>query len=323
MKRLLSSLFVVGLLFVSGCLNPHFATPIETHKASFLFDNGNTRVMNSLSIHISDAKFDDNINRCKANGDTVIYLFFSNERDGVGAPVSFYVNNQFGGTIDDNRIKQMTKRLEKCIDKDLLVVGWLFADDSPNISREGDIHGCVNEVRDTNDVVISRSTIDIRDTNIVAISRSPIAVQKKYIDNVDKYFGKYISEYVVALEADEHLDTARLIALSEHTAKYNKGKMWWGIVSFEKEIGMHQVPGKSNLALNIGPITVHYHQFGFNKSEAYIESQTRAIKAALAARGKKFIGAEYNLSSDTPKARSQGDAVMRGDGDGTGNGRNK
>ena len=262
---------VLGLLvafMASGCI--YNAGDVKDHKASFLFDNAGTRAMNILSEDVVDGSFHGVVNRCLGNGDKVVYLYLSNYRD--GPEVSFYQNRQFGGTVDESRIKQMTKRMETCIDKDLQIVAWLFADDSSPISKASE------------------------------------ATQKKYIDDAVDNFDKYISEYVVALEADEHLKLDRCAALSAHLDSKTK-----------KKIGMHQVPGKYNYSQAIGNVNHHYHQYGFGKSASSIESSTRNVIGAV---GKPVVAAEYDKSSDSAGAKERGDAAMRGGAIGTGNGRN-
>ena len=242
---------------------------IKDHRASFLMDNGATRVMNILSYNCPEAHFKHVVGKCLSNGDTVIYLYTSNVRDGAPVPTSFYVNDDLGGTIDKAKLTMMQGRMEYCRKKGLAIVAWLFADDSSRNSRDPD------KIRYTQDVV--------------------------------KHFGEYISEYVVALEANEHMKEAdcQAVALALHQ------------LDSKKPVGIHMTTGSYGWG-KAGCYDKMYFQYGFGRSPAAIESQTRSVVAALK---KPVIAAEYNLSSQTNEAKAQGQAAMRGGAVGTGNGR--
>jgi len=107
--------FLLLLLFVPlSCDNGDDWSfpPLEDHRASFLFDNGATRVMNILSPNCSEDVFRGIVARCKQNGDNVIYLYLINEGDGPWTPYSFYVNNDIGGAIDAEILSLMKARCE-------------------------------------------------------------------------------------------------------------------------------------------------------------------------------------------------------------------
>lgn len=245
---------------------------IKDHRASFLFDNAGTRVMNILAYNLDDNQFNSVLNRCKNNGDTVVYLYVGyNNGDGPGI-TSIYVNDQFGGSIDNNKVSIIKKRMQKVRDKGMYIVGWLFADDNTR-------------------------KVNFKDTEAL----------KTYIKNVVDRFDEYISEYVIGIEANEYLSASQV----DQLASYLKGKV-------NKSIGNHMTPGQYGYSAS-GNIQKHYHQYGFNKSNSYIESETRKVIGAL---GKPVIGAEYDMSSDSVGAKARGDAVIRGGGSGTGNGRN-
>ena len=272
-------MFVCLLIGCFGCSiikpNPDPEKPdltIQDHRASFLFDKAGTRVMNILAHNLDDNHFNNVYNKCKANGDKVIYLYVGyNNGDGPGT-TSIYVDDKFGNTIDENKVNSMKNRMKKIRDDKLYIVGWLFADDNTK-------------------------KVNFKDT----------AALKNYIKAVVDRFDSYISEYVIGIEVDEYLSSAQVNEL----AAYIKGLT-------NKSIASHQVPGKYNYSTS-GNISKHYHQYGFNKSTSYIESETKKIIAAL---GKPVIGAEYDMSSDSSGAKARGDAVIRGGGSGTGNGRN-
>lgn len=244
---------------------------IKDHRASFLFDNGGTRVMNILAHTYDDNHFNNIINRCKSNGDKVIYLYTYNKGDGPGT-TSFYVNDQFGGAIDNNKMNIMKNRMKTARKKDLHIVCWLFPDDNTSKIKFKDTQGLKNYI------------------NIV-------------IDNFDEY----ISEYVVALEADEYLSIGQV----DELAAFIKSK------TKDKAVGCHQKPNKYNYS-QVGNIDKHYHQYGFNKSTSFIDTETKKVIGAV---GKPVIAAEYDLSSDSAGAKSRGDAAIKAGASGTGNGR--
>lgn len=258
--------------FISGIFGGSSCAKIKDHRASFLFDNAGTRVMNILAHNIDDNKFNGTLNRCISNKDKVVYLYVAyNNGDGPGT-TSMYVDDTFNGTIDKNKVKLMQKRMKTIVDKDLCIVAWLFADDNTR-------------------------NVNFKDT----------AALKNYAKNVIDQFNSYISEYVVALEADEYLSSGQVEELAALIKKETG-----------KPVGSHQTPGKYNYSANKS-IDKHYHQYGFNKSNSYIEQQTSAVKAAL---NKPVIAAEYDMSSDSAAAKARGDAAMKGGASGTGNGRN-
>ena len=268
-KYMFGLLLVLSVLSV-GCLTPDLK--IKDHRASFLFDNAHTRVMNMLAYNVDDNTFNGVINRCKGNNDTVIYLYAGyNKGDGPGT-TSIYIDDKFGGSIDNNKVKLMQKRMEKIRDNKLYIVGWLFPDDNGG-------------------------KINFGDTDAL----------KLYINNVVANFDEYISEYVIGIEANEYMSAAQV----DQLASYLKRKV-------NKPVGNHQTSGRYDYSAS-GNIDKHYHQYGFNQPVAKIESETKKIVGALK---KPVIGAEYDMSSDSDGAKSRGDAVIRGGGSGTGNGRN-
>ncbi len=243
---------------------------ITDHRASFLFDNGKVRVMNILSHQVGEAQFENVIQRCRGNGDTVIYLYTFNVGDGGGA-TSIYVNDKFGAVEDGGKIQLMRRRFERCREVGLWVVVWLFPDDNGKRIPYND---------------------GLQLTN--------------YISQVNALFGGYISEYVIALEADEYFGYEMIGRLAQHIRTLTS-----------KPIGCHQTPNKYNLSAH-PLVNRHYHQYGWNKSVTEMESITRGVRAHI---GKSLIACEYNLSSDSSNAKSQGRAAIIGGADGTGCGR--
>jgi len=221
---------------------------------------------------LDDGYFNGIVNRCKANGDKVIYLYTYNRGDGPGI-TSFYINDQFGGAIDNNKMNIMKNRMKQCRKKDLWIVCWLFPDDNT-------------------------SKINFNNTEGL----------KNYIGIVIDNFDEYISEYVVALEADEYLSAGQVNEL----ASYIKNK------TKDKAVGSHQKPYKYNYSQQPN-IDKHYHQYGFGKSNSFIDSETKKVIGAV---GKPVIAAEYNKSSDSAGAKSRGSTAIGSGASGTGNGRN-
>lgn len=241
------------------------------HKASFLFDNAGTRVMNILAHNVSNDTFNATLSRCIQNGDDTIYLYVGyNNGDGPGV-TSFYVNDKFGGALDSNKMKLMLSRLKAVEKKGLYIVGWIFADDNG-------------------------SKVPFKDTAALKACALEAASQ----------FGKYVSEYVIALEADEYLSSAQVETLCAAVKKASG-----------KSCGVHQKPGRYDLG-SLPSVGKMYLQYGFGKDESYVDSLT---KAALAATGKPVIAAEYHKSSDSAAAKSLGLAAIAAGASGTGNGR--
>ena len=309
-KILITVLLAIGVALGAGCSTlpgwlPGFggSGDVKDHRASFLFDGAGTRVMNYLADSVDEGSFHHIVNRCVNNGDKVIYLYFSNQGDGHPVPTSFYVNNQFGGQIDNGKVDRIKNKLEICDDRDLQVVAWLFADDSSSISRTMD-----NEPTGDH---YAENTVD----GVYLLSgdgegptiRAGLDTQKKYVKDVVDLFDDYISEYVVALEGNEHMDS-RIGPLADYLDSLT-----------DRKIGTHQTPGAYNHARDIGSVNHHYHQYGWGKSPGQMKSMTEGVRGAV---GKPVIASEYNKSSDSGGARAQGDGAMQGGAKGTGNGRN-
>jgi len=270
MKKILCWMIVISSVLLYGCATD---LKIKDHKASFLFDNAGTRVMNVLAYNVDDGYFNGVINRCAGNGDKVIYLYVGyNKGDGPGT-TSFYVNDVFDSAVDGNKVNLMKSRMKAIRKKNLHIVAWVFADDNTG-------------------------KVNFKDTE--ALKRCV----KIAVDNFDEY----VSEYVIALEADEYLSISQVDQLAIYLKSITK----------DKAIGVHQLMGRYNYS-QLGSIDKHYHQYGFNKSTGFIDSQTKKVMGAV---GKPVIAAEYDGSSDSVGAKARGDAAMGAGASGTGNGRN-
>jgi hypothetical protein len=143
---------------------------VTGHKASFLFDDASTRVMNILSPRASNSKFQQVINKTKANGDNSIYLYLINGGDGENSPQSFYVNDQIGGQIDSSKLSIYKQRLNYIKSLGYKIIFWIRADDSNEMMRQSVVN------------------------------------YKKYHQDIIDNFGSYASGYVIGLESNEYLD---------------------------------------------------------------------------------------------------------------------
>jgi hypothetical protein len=135
------------------------------------------------------------------------------------------------------------------------------------------------------------------------IARQSLDVKLSYVKTVIEHFDPYVDRWVIALEANEYMSQPEVIAVA--TVLKRTGK----------PVGLHMTPGKYEWS-KLPDVDIHYHQYGFNKSERFILDETRKVIAGLG--GKKVIAAEYDLSSAN---RALGDAAMRAGAIGTGNGR--
>lgn len=169
--------------FNLSSLNPFAPSlpPFKNHAASFLFDNAGTRVMNILSPSCPWSSFKSIVARCKRNGDTLLYLFLADEKDGPAwVPFSFYRNHQIGADLHDAHLKEMQRRCEYILDQKLGCIFWLRADDSPNFNR------------------------------------APQPRQEQYQKDAAKHFDKFASGWCIALEADEYMSASAVDHYAAH-----------------------------------------------------------------------------------------------------------
>lgn len=280
---------LLAAIIMSGCITTDLT--IKDHRASFLFDNAGTRSMNILAYNLDDGYFNNVVNRMKANNDKVSYLYVGyNKGDGPGI-TSIYVNDVFGGTIDSNKTKLMESRIKKIRDKDLKIVGWLFADDNQATVKTW----------------YKPNTWFAKVDKTITIQHNDTEKLKKYVKSVVDLFDDYISEYVIGIEVNEYLTQSQVDQLAQYVKSLT-----------DKPVGCHMTSGQYGWS-GMGSINKHYHQYGFGKPNSYIESETRKISGAL---NKPVIAAEYDKSSDSAGAKARGDAAIRGGASGTGNGRN-
>ena len=154
--------------------------PLIGHRASFLFDDAKTRVMNILSPRCDLATFKTIVERCIRNGDDYVYLYFRNYGDGPWGPFSFYQSHRIGGDMHTAVLESMRTRLNILRDRNLGIVAWLRSDDS-------------------------------RMFNSISMD-----AELKYQVDVVRHFDEYVSAYVLGLELDEYMKGSTVAGLAAH-----------------------------------------------------------------------------------------------------------
>lgn len=289
---------------------------LNGHKASFLLDNGGTRVMNILSPNLAYNNFQDIVKRCINNGDNTIYLYLMNEKDGPWTPYSMYVNNQIGGALNEAIVKEYEKRIEYIRSKDLGIVFFLRADDSPNFNKvmvrgkKGKKGKKVEKIVYTAPPEVIPPIDESFLTNGVVLSfnKRSTASQEQYQKDAVRLFDADAMAWIVGLEANEYYSDGTI----NHYANQLQGLT-------SKHIGVHLTPMKYSAALQ-STIDGLWLQYGFNKSPSQIASDTKSIISKMG--GKPVHATEYNLSSDSATAKAQGDQAYANGAKSTGNGRN-
>jgi hypothetical protein len=168
LSRALGQCLSLAILLLCYCIarGSENGTTGTVQRASFLFDRGATRAMNVLSHEASQDGFASVLRRQVLNGDTTVWLYVANQRDGRPAPTTIY-RGIYGGEIDGARIGVMRQRLEAYRRHGLRVVAWLTADDSR------------------------------------ALSGASLATHLRHVELVHKHLGDLIDEYCVGLEMNE------------------------------------------------------------------------------------------------------------------------
>jgi len=145
---------------------------VTGHRASFLFDDADTRVMNILSPRLSNSRFEQILSRTKGNGDNAIYLFLINQGDGPYTPHTFYKDDRIGGQIDSAKLSIYKQRLDAIKSLGYKVIFWIRADDSRTMMQES------------------------------------IQNYKKYHQDIVDNFSSYADGYVIGLESNEYMDAS-------------------------------------------------------------------------------------------------------------------
>lgn len=307
MKRTTFLLCILSAVILSGCAYLDDVIPVpdpadpsdpadpadppgpiaeNEHDACFLRYGARIpdgRLMNKTSYQYDFATAKEMIDWELGIGCDTTYIYLSNQGD--GPPVSIF-DGVFGGNLNEGRIDQIKAVLDYARGKGMRVVGWLFGDDSPAISTDED-----------------GNTVET-----FQIFEASLDTKKQFVRDAVRIFDPYVDEWVIALEGDEHMnDDIRPLA------EFIDGLT-------DEPIGTHQIDDHFDHAL-FPQVDVCFYQFGFGKSEAFIEQKTRDVKAALG--GKRFIAAEYDKDGGTAGAMFRGDAAIRGGADGTGNSRSQ
>ena len=200
-----------------------FGVPVvRRHRASFLFDRTGTRAMDYLDPN-KPAGWQKNIRRrCKANGDTLMYVYLSNERDLVAKPYSPYVGDGFGGKFDKRKLRKWKKQIKEIHRDGIGVVFFLWSDDAPTFAR-----------------------------------RSPLAEKLRYTREMVKTFDWAAHEWVIEIEDDEpnsiH-DPAQIAEIAKCIHKYSDKKVGRHLTPGKWE-GAVTVPGIDVLYYQAWPPT--------------------------------------------------------------------
>jgi len=258
-------------------------------------------MMNILSPHLDNGTFEHFVRRQKDDGANFVYLYTMNEKDGGWTPYSPYVGNNIGQQLDDNIVEMYEERMKHIRGEGMGIIIWLRADDSPHFNRAS-----------TGDSVDPKLSIMSDVPNLgnggIRFNATATPRQEQYQRDMVDLFDKYASAYFVGLELDEYYGSGDV----NHYANQLQGLT-------DKPILSHQKPGKDDFG-TLPTIDAIGYQYGFGKSEAYVESQTAKVIVRMG--GKPVYAVEYHKSSDDPTAKALGDAAMRGGAAGTGNNRN-
>jgi hypothetical protein len=169
--------------------DPPVTPPSAGHRASFLFDKARVRVMNCLSLQMDDAAFRAIVQRCKANGDTLMYVYLANCGDGAPPVTSFYKGGGYGIEVNPDAVKTMRTRIQHIRSQGMGIVAWLTPDDSPSIYKASHEQ------------------------------------HLRHVHSVVEEFGDLIDEYVVGLEMDSDPRCQHAAAMIEYGRKQG-GKRW-------------------------------------------------------------------------------------------------
>ena len=180
--------------------------------------NANQRMMNMLSPHMSDAKFDSYLAWMKSRGVNTAHCFVSNKGNGENSKPGYSVYGQdCDWIVDKTHVALMKSRISKIRKSGLAFVPWLFADDSSSFNK------------------VAKSNFD-----------------KYLLDIKNEGLLKEASFVVVGLELDEYYNANEVSRLVQATRKVYPGKIGThqtsGKYSYSvfADICVYQVgPGKS------------------------------------------------------------------------------
>ena len=245
--------------------------PIEGSIAAMLREGARPprgRPMNYLGGSYSDDQFKELVGWARSVGCNTIYLYLSNAGD--GPMVSFYVGGVFAGQVDEDAVDRMLDRVDYAMREGLTPWFWCFADDSS------------------------------------VISRAPLEKQFKFMDDCVDIFGRRAGAWVIALEADEHMDYDRVAALAQHLASLTT-----------KPIGLHLLTHRYEWSVRIPEVSFHCHQYEFGSSAATVLNETRHVISRLRP-DQLMVACEFTKDTGSPEAYALRAAAVEGGADGVG-----
>jgi len=232
-------------------------------------ENGSgPRTHTYLSDEISDPDREHMLSVATAAGYNVFSIYTYNENDYQGEDITPFANGGFGGAVDQGKLDTWKVRVQRIVDVGLHPIIWLVPDDAPQIH---------------------------------AASTDAL---KSYIAEMVAHFDDGPVLWILALEADEYWDGARVQDLGTHLA---------GLTV--RPVGVHQVPDHIDY-MQQSWADFGAYQFGFGKSWQTIFDTTVQHRAAL---GKPLIAMEYDLQGGDNDDRL-GLAAAFGGAHGVGNG---
>lgn len=263
---------------------------VNGSHASFLMINTvgapHPRAMNYLSNQFNSGQRDQFRKIMKANGDNTMYCYLADQGDG---PVVNPYMEGFGGswakTLNMPKINLWKQLMRQAKGEGLNTIAWLFADDSPELSN------------------------------------TTLAQKFNYINDMITHFEDEVVGWVIALEADEHINPRHY----KEMVKLLKSKS-------KHPVGTHLVPKGENRPGHVDYLTgvdYYFAQVGFAKETyghseerhiQYVGEETRRIVSQVGQFGIGIIMAEYNLNSTSGYAKAQGQIAMKNGAKGTGNG---
>lgn len=126
--------------FMTGCKSLPFLNRVPswdkcTLSSNWTGANAKTRIMNSLSPHMSEDEFKRRVAWVKDRGCNTMHLILCNQADGEFSRYCIY-GSAFDWSIDKAYCDTFRRRIDYIRSKNLAVVIWLFTDDSSAWNRE-------------------------------------------------------------------------------------------------------------------------------------------------------------------------------------------
>lgn len=242
------------------------------------------RAMNYLSNHFSDAQRDDFRHVMHTNGDNAMYCYLADQGDGpMINPYKENFGGSWGNTLNMANINHWKWLMRQAKEEGLNTIAWLFADDSPQLSN------------------------------------TSLAQKLKYVNDMIDNFEMEVVGWVIALEADEHIDKNHYVEMIKLLQQRS-----------QHPIGTHLIPKgdqRPDMAYYLAGVDYYFVQVGFaqetlghseERHVQYVGDETRRLVAKFP--DHKIIMAEYNLDSSSQWAKKQGQMAMASGAVGTGNG---